>query len=112
MNDGGQIQIDMSMLFAELGLDGLPQEEKDAIAESLHKIMEAKIKLFLMEQLTDEEVKKLDQMNNPDGVLEFFQNEKGVNFPELVLAVAQESREELLQDVAYIRGRLDERSDS
>ncbi len=107
MNDGQKIEIDMNILFEELGLADLPQEVKDEMSEMLHKTMEMKMKYYLMEQLTDEEVAKLDKMNNPDGVIQYFIDEKGVNFAELVVAVAQESREELLQDVAYIRGRLD-----
>jgi hypothetical protein len=107
MNDekNKKIEINIDLLLKELGLDSLPETEKSQIAELLHKTIDAKMKLYLMEQVSDDEIGMLNKMSDDD-VLNFFTEQKGINFDQLIITIAQECREEFLQDVAYIRGQI------
>lgn len=107
MNDTA-FPIDISLLIAQLGLSDLSGEEKSKIADMLQQTIEAKIKLYLFDQLSDEEHAHLNTLgDNDQAVLEYLVNTKGIDMNQVIISFAQESREELMQDVAYIRGMMD-----
>ena len=101
-----KFNIDVSVLLKELGLDKLPTEEKEKIASMLHQAIEAKMKLFLFEQLSDEELNKLEKLEEKE-MIKFLEDTKGIDFEQLILAMAQEVREEFMQDVSYVKGAID-----
>ena len=110
MNDTNQkiFELNVHQLLIDSGLDGIDVYEKLKIAELVKQTIFAKIETHLLSILNDEEKKSLDGAENyPDLVIEFFDRKKDVNFADLVMKYAAEVREELLQDVAYMRGAIE-----
>lgn len=101
-------ELNVKSLLVELGLENLPLEEKQKIAEMIEKNIMAKLQMHLMELLTDEESAKLDSAaDHPEVLMEYFTTKKDVDFAALILGFSAEVREELLKDVAYMRGVMD-----
>lgn len=104
MSDESKMIFDIEPLFKELGLDTLPAEERAKIAESLADTMDAKLKAELLSMLSeDTELKSVEGLSDED-FFKYFVEKKGVDLDKLLAAIALESRQELLDDVAYIRG--------
>ena len=108
MNDGNFFNIDISLLLNELELDNISDNEKTEIAEMLKATIIAKIKVYLHENLAADDLEFLDQnSDNPELMQRFLIETKGIDFNQLLIAIAQDSREELMRDVEYIRGVID-----
>lgn len=110
MNDTNQkiFELNVNQLLIDLGLDTIEESEKLKIAELVKQTIFAKIESYLLSILSDEEKKSLEGAENyPDLVIEFFDRKKDVNFTDLVMRFSLEVREELLQDVAYMRGMIE-----
>lgn len=101
-------KINVNALLEDLGLTDLPQEEKQKFADLVKSNVIAKLEFHLDSLIENEEERKdLNAVaDNPDLVIDFFKSVKGVNFQELVAKFLIEVREELLQDVAYIKGTI------
>lgn len=100
--------INISLLLQELGLDSLPEEKKKSIAIALENLIDAKIKVFLLEQLNEEEQKHVESLaGDDDAIIMYFEEVKMIDFNQLIIAFAQEAREELMRDVSYIQGQVD-----
>lgn len=107
MNDDNQpMEINIEQLLMELGLADADEETKQEIAEMFQSIIDAKLRLYLMDILTQEEAERVDKMDE-DQTIQFFEEEKNIDFDALILTIAEESRQEMIQDAAYIQGQID-----
>lgn len=106
MSDNQPLELNISKLLQELGLGDADEETKKEISEMFQSVVDAKLKLFLMESVTEEEAKKIDSMSE-DETIKFFEEEKGINFDATIVALAEESMQEMLEDAAYIQGQID-----
>jgi alkyl hydroperoxide reductase subunit AhpF len=106
MSDQKPVEINIEQLLIELGLADADDATKKEMAEMFQSIIDAKLKLYLMDSLNEEEAKKIDGLSE-DETIKFFEEEKGIDFDALILAIAQESRDEMVQDAAYIQGQID-----
>lgn len=112
MNAENYFNIDISLLLIELGLDSLPEEDKSQIAAMLKETIIAKIKVYLTENLETADLEFLDaNADNTEVIQKFLIETKGIDFNQLLIAIGQDSREELLKDVEYIRGMIDAKND-
>jgi hypothetical protein len=101
-------KINVNALLEDLALTDLPQEEKQKFAELVKSNVLAKLE-FHLDSLIENEQERNDLnavADNPELVIDFFKSVKGVDFQSLVAKFSIEVREELLQDVAYIKGSI------
>ena len=106
MSDNQPLEINIEQLLEELGLKDADEETKKEMAEMFQSIIDAKLKLYLMDSLDEEEAKKVDGLSEEE-TIKFFEEEKGIDFDALIMAIDKESREEMIQDAAYIQGQID-----
>jgi len=96
----------IELLIQELGLNDLDEDQKSKLAELITDLIESRFMMFLDQELTKEELDDLDSIENADDQVEYIES-KGINLAQVMLHITQETKEELLQDVAYIRGLMD-----
>ncbi len=75
-------------LFEELGLDAMTPDERKAFVESFGNVIQSRMMLRLMKELTDEQKDKLDKIlsDNPEGspALADFLKADVPHFPQIV----------------------------
>jgi hypothetical protein len=106
-------KVNLKALLEDLNLTDLPEDEMQKFAELVKNNIISKLEFHLDTLLeNDQERNDLNSVSdNPDLVMDFFRNVKGVDFPALVAKFTIEVREELLQDVAYIKGSMAAKKD-
>lgn len=79
--------------FTLIGLQDLPQEEKDALLEKMNQTVLARVYSAVQEQLDPAERAELDALS-PEKIAEFFES-RGFNVVKLVMDEAMRYRMEL-----------------
>ena len=106
--DNSRLELDISLLLKELGLDNIEVDQKAAMAELVKGIIIAKFKVSLVDSLDEKSLAYLDTVsNNTEETMRFLSEDCNLNVNQLLLAIAQQSREEIMQDVEYARGLID-----
>lgn len=98
--------IDIELLLKDLGLQDLNDEQKKQIEDLLMQNIQLKLEEYIVSIQTDEDAKLLENKSTEE-VLIYFEDNKGVDFNVVMMTLALQCREELLQDVAYIKGMID-----
>ena len=79
-----------------LGLESLPDEEKVAMLEKMSDLLQKRIALRVMDQLAEEDQKKMAEMEkNPQEILGFIA-EKVTNFDEILKEEVVKLKQEML----------------
>ena len=111
MNDTNNklFQINVAALLQDLGLSAIPDQEKVKIAKLVEQNISTKLGLYLESLVETEEEQKMlaDAGDFPEIIIEYFAEKKNVDFPAMAVKFTHEVREELLQDVAYLRGYVE-----
>ena len=77
------LQID---LIKELGLESLPAEERQTILSEMEQLISERILVAGMQQLSDEQMDAVDEIDDPNKVVEYLNS----NVPNFQLLVADE----------------------
>jgi|ETN02SMinimDraft_4_1059925.scaffolds.fasta_scaffold325883_1 hypothetical protein len=102
-------RIVIASLIEELGLSGLTKEQKDKFADLYEKLVDAEMKLTLASELTEEEVKSLEGMKDPEEIATYLNNKLGVNLMLVMTGAMQSVKSKLISDVSYVKAKLDDK---
>ncbi len=91
-------------LFDKIGLSDLPLEEKEKRFQEMQDIIEQGVFLRIWEILSEEDREIFDKIPEEE-FLDFFQK-RSIDLPSIVNEVAQEYRESIIADMAYIESKL------
>lgn len=92
-------------LFTQLGLQSLPQKEKERIFEDLQNLVNDRVLLRIMNTLNEQEKEKFLALTTEEETTKFLQ-EKGIDPAVLAMEESLTVREELIRDAGYIEGKL------
>ncbi len=101
MND-----IDYQDLFDKLGLSDLSEKEKSKRIAEMNEVLEQRIFLRIMSELSDENQKIFETIVKEDE-LDKFLEKNGIVPEKIAFEEATAYREELIQNMAYMMGKLD-----
>lgn len=99
---------DFLTLFDQLGLSDLSMEQKEKRFTEMQEIVEMRVFSHVMSLLDDKAQKEWDKCKT-DKDLDAFYKKHGVNLETIALAEAQAYREELLQEMAYLTAKMEEK---
>lgn len=103
------VEINKDALAEELGIENITDEEKADLYDLFEKNIEAKLTLYLESACSQEEleeVKKLDL----DGLDKFLAT-KEIDLKVLLIRYTLEVKEDLLKDVAFMKGYMAAKND-
>lgn len=97
--------INYTDIFDSLGLSDLAPAEKEKRFQEMQDIIEKEVFLTVWNLLSDEDKKLFEAIEEEEKVLEFFQK-KSIDIQSITEEVVQNYREDLLADMAYFEGKL------
>lgn len=107
MTDQNQIlENSIKNLLIELGLTDLSEEKKQDYIEKIKQILEARVYMRISEELSNEDVEKLNQMSDEETIT-FFES-KNIDVPKITIEEAMLVREELKSNMDYSQGLIDQ----
>ena len=83
-------------LVAALGLEKLPQDQKDQLLEQMTQVVDERLQSRVLALLSEEDAKALDVVLAGDSSLESFLRERIPNFDMVVAEVIAEFKQEML----------------
>ena len=85
-------------LFKEFGIENLPDEKKEAIQEQVLTLIESRFTRSIIERLSEEDKKELDEVISRDSAEEMdkFIVEKVPDFAEIQKNIVEELKKEML----------------
>ncbi|MDO8507207.1 MAG: DUF5663 domain-containing protein [bacterium] len=99
-----------SNLITDLGLDGLPEDEKNEMIVKLSESLQNRITLRLTDTLSDEQKKEMDKLitqGDDDKVGEYLvKSVPGIDF--IMKDEYEKFRDEILSENQEIKGRIEE----
>ncbi len=98
-------EIILKKFFSDIGLDEISPEEKEKLFEKIFSNLENRILLRLRSIMSDEEVSEWEKLNS-DEELDKFYKEKNIDIEAIAQEEAKNSREQLIENIAYIRGKI------
>ena len=93
-------------LFDQLGLTDLSEEEKNKRIAEMQEVLDQRIFLRMMNMLSEADRDLFDTLEKDEDIDKFLA-EKGINPEELAFEEATAYREELIQNMAYMMGKMD-----
>jgi hypothetical protein len=108
MNDQDQnlYGIDLQQFFNELHLDHLDPAKQEEYFKTFSKILEGRLFLRFMDLITEEEEKSLEGKSQEE-VMKYL-GDKGIDIGDIAIEEASKFREELIGNMAYMKGMVDE----
>ncbi len=97
--------LDYQDLFDSLGLSDLSEQEKEKRFQEMQEIIEKEVFLRISDLLSEEEQMELEKIEDDEKYFEFFEKNK-IDLATITREVAQKYREDLLADMAYFEGKL------
>lgn len=95
----------LARFFSDIGLEGMSAEESEKLFSQIFENLQDRVIVRLSSLLNAEE-KTLWESLKTDEELENFYKEKGLNLDEITEEEAKIAREELIQNIAYIKGKM------
>ncbi len=99
------LSLDYKDLFDSLGLSDLSEQEKEKRFQEMQEIIEKEVFLRISDLLSEEEQMELEKIEDDEKYFEFFEKNK-IDLATITREVAQKYREDLLADMAYFEGKL------
>jgi hypothetical protein len=99
-------EIILEKFFNDIGLDEISPEEKEKLFENIFKNLENRILVRLRSIMSDEEVSEWEKLDS-DEELDNFYKEKGIDIDSIAQEEARLSREQLIQNISYIKGKME-----
>lgn len=107
--DQNQMQYDLSQyseLFEELGLNELDENRKQELLGKIMELLELRINDAIYESLTEDQVSKLEQMEDENAIDKFL-SEAVPNLEEIATNKSLELRSELVSQASNLDEALD-----
>lgn len=98
--------VDIEAIFAELGLQGMSEEKKLEHLKKMNEVLEGRILVRLADYVTEEDEKVMEGKSSEE-VADFFE-EKGINIFDIATEEALAYKQELIANVSYAQGLIDQ----
>jgi hypothetical protein len=99
-----ETQHQLTDLFEKLGLAGLSPEQKEKYLQEWTDMVQQKVTLRVMNELSEEDQKKLEKLSGK--AFEEFLQKNIPNFNAIMVEETVRFREDLIADANYLRGKF------
>ncbi len=107
MSDQNQFfGVSFDKFFDDMGFAEMSDEKKNAMVDKIAGILEDRIMLKLVGSLSEEDAKAIQAMSELEEVMTYLDG-KGFNITELAAQEAMDFREEMIGNMSYVQGLID-----
>ncbi len=103
------IPLELLAFLEQIGLTNLTPEEQQAYAEKIQNMLEDKIIITIMEQLSEPDQNTLEHL--PEDQVDDFLASKNIDLEAVSAQAGLSLREELMTSLSYAKGLLDGRDE-
>jgi hypothetical protein len=96
--------------FKDLGLGDLPEKEKEEKLKKLDDVYSKMLTLELASHLSDKELEEINNLSDKD--ISTYLEEKGIDVDALSQKIAFALRDNLMTEMAYLKGKIDSSTDN
>ncbi len=92
--------------YKELGLQDLPEDKKEELSERLETTFQKFFLLELANLLSDEDITHIESLDKPEEVESFLES-KNIDHEQIGLAVSEQMRSFIKEQMTYLQGYID-----